>query len=365
MTISAYVGLPGHGKSYGVVQHVIYPALKSSRTVFTNIPMNNDECLAATGNQVVPFETQDILDNPNWWTEVFTAGSIIVIDEVWRLWPAGVQAHRARQQDKTFINEHRHMVGDGFSTEVILVTQDLGDISTFARNKVDTTFKVVKLTKIGSKNTYRVDVYEGAVTGQSPPKAKLSRQIFGKYDPKIFKLYTSQTRGDGTLGDESRTDDRFNVLKGLAFKVIPIAIFILAFLAWKGAGQVKNHYTEPKQQYPKNHNNIQPDPNPTKTPIQPIQKTPKYRFFDEIDKIHIASNNEILGPQFLIQIDGGQAMIDGDALSAFGIEIKNISDCLILFLSDNNPIGKAVCMPDLPDSFIDRLTQKPVEISQI
>jgi len=364
MTISAYVGLPGHGKSYSVVQHVIHPALESGRTVFTNIPMNDDECLAATGNQVVPFDTEDIVQNPNWFTEVFTAGSIIVIDEVWRLWPAGVQAHKAREQDKTFINEHRHMVGDGFSTEVILVTQDLGDISTFARNKVDTTFRAVKLTKIGSAKKYRVDVYEGAVTGQSPPKAKLSRQIFGQYKSEIFRLYTSQTRGDGSFGDESRTDDRFNVLKGFAFKIIPIAICILAFLAWKGAGEVKTHYSEPKQQQTI-PSSIEAHPSAPTLTTQLIQRKPKSSFFDDIDKIHIASNNEILGPQFLVQIDGGQAMLDEDVFAAFGIEIKNISDCLVLFFSENNAIGRAVCMPDLPDSFIDRLTQKPVEISQI
>lgn len=358
MTISAYVGLPGHGKSYSVVQHVIFPALESGRTVFSNIPMNHDECFKRTGNKIIPFETDDILENSNWWTDIFIAGSIIVIDEVWRLWPAGIPAQKARIEDKTFINEHRHMVADGFSTEVVLVTQDLSDISNFARNKVDTTFRVVKLTKIGSKKKYRLDVYDGSVTGQSPPKAKRSRQIFGQYKPEIFKLYISQTRGDGTYGDESRTDNRFNVLKGIAFKVIPVAIVVLGFLAFQGGSKVKTHYTDPE---------LLPQPvNSNPDVSTKLTNPPQKNFFlDEIDKIYIASNNEILGPRFLIESEGSQAVIDVYVLAQLGIEIKNLSECFVLFYSNKKPVGKAFCMPDSSNSFIDRLKENPIKVGQI
>ena len=37
MAISAYVGLPGHGKSYEVVKSVIIPAISSRRRVVSNI----------------------------------------------------------------------------------------------------------------------------------------------------------------------------------------------------------------------------------------------------------------------------------------------------------------------------------------
>ena len=42
MSITAYTGLPGSGKTYGVVQHVIVPALQAGRRVVTNIPMRAD-----------------------------------------------------------------------------------------------------------------------------------------------------------------------------------------------------------------------------------------------------------------------------------------------------------------------------------
>ena len=111
MSISAYTGLPGHGKSYGVVDNVIRPALEKKRTVYTNIPMISDECLKRFKMTVVQFDTKDIIDNPNWWSDTFEAGSIIVIDECWRLWPSGLNASKARETDKSFLAEHRHLVG--------------------------------------------------------------------------------------------------------------------------------------------------------------------------------------------------------------------------------------------------------------
>ena len=79
MSISAYVGMPGHGKSYGVVKHVIIPALKKARKVYTNIPMNEAECKRQFSISPVCFDIEDIKQNINWWAEVFEPGSIIVL----------------------------------------------------------------------------------------------------------------------------------------------------------------------------------------------------------------------------------------------------------------------------------------------
>lgn len=358
MTISAYVGLPGHGKSYTVTEHVILPALESGRTVYTNIPMNRDRCLEVTGNEVVPFSTQDIIDNPNWWTEVFKAGSLFVMDEVWRLWPSGTRMNKAREEDKTFINEHRHMVADGLSTEIILVSQDLIDIATFIRNKIDTTFRVVKLTKIGSKKSYRLDVYEGVVTGQTPPVKQRSRQIFGQYKKDTFALYTSQTRGDGSFGDESRIDDRFNVLKSLSLKIIPIVIIVLIFLSYCGFSNVKESYTKPNsvkntvdQSSIVSSSNTNPSSRPT------VTRKPK-TLFDQIDKIFIASNNEILGLQLILQSGKSQSFISEKALLDNGIDVKVLSDCFVLFFSDGYQLGKAMCQPDRPSTFTNVMSDR-------
>lgn len=358
MTISAYVGLPGHGKTYSVIEYVILPALKAGRTVYTNIPMNRDRCLELTGNEVVPFLTQDIIDNPNWWTEVFKPGSIFVMDEVWAVWPSGMKMNSARQQDKIFINEHRHLVSDGFSTEIILISQDLIDIATFVRNKIDTTFRVVKLTRIGSDNSFRLDVYEGYVTGQNPPSKQLSRQTFGHYKKSIFSLYTSQTKGDGSFGDESRTDNRFNILKGLSFKIIPIVIIVLISLSYCGLNKVKDFYTNPKSVKDTSDKSITVPPQNINSNIRPtINRKPK-TLFDQIDKVFIASNNEILGLQLILQFGKSQSFISEKALIDNGIDIKILSDCFVLFFHDGYQLGKAMCQPDRPPTFANSISDQ-------
>ncbi|MCT7418665.1 zonular occludens toxin domain-containing protein [Pseudomonas aeruginosa] len=67
MAIDAYVGKPGHGKSYGVVEHVIIPSLKQDRHVVTNIPLEVDMLLMDFGGTIeqLPedwFEREDLAD---------------------------------------------------------------------------------------------------------------------------------------------------------------------------------------------------------------------------------------------------------------------------------------------------------------
>ncbi|WP_339083275.1 hypothetical protein [Pseudomonas sp. TMP9] len=71
------------------------------------------------------------------------------------------------------------------------------------------TYKMTKLTAIGSAKKYRVDIYLGAPTGQNIPKSKLIRQTFGQYKKNIYKYYSSATQSaTGTVGDESKADKR-------------------------------------------------------------------------------------------------------------------------------------------------------------
>ena len=69
------------------------------------------------------------------------SGAIFVLDEVWRLWPAGMRASDISQEHKTFLAEHRHLVGeDGYSSEVIFCTQDLAQLATFSTMLIDFTY---------------------------------------------------------------------------------------------------------------------------------------------------------------------------------------------------------------------------------
>ncbi|WP_241507524.1 zonular occludens toxin domain-containing protein [Pseudomonas aeruginosa] len=93
MAIDAYVGKPGHGKSYGVVEHVIIPSLKQDRHVVTNIPLEVDMLLMDFGGTIeqLPedwFEREDLAD-------FAPPGSVLVLDELWRRWPKGQKTNDA------------------------------------------------------------------------------------------------------------------------------------------------------------------------------------------------------------------------------------------------------------------------------
>jgi len=250
MSISAYVGLPGHGKSYGVVENVILPALREKRTVFTNIPMDDNKCLDDFGMTVTPFDVVDITKNPSWWTDVFQAGAVFVLDEVWRLWPAGLKANNVREEDKAFLAEHRHMVGEnGLSTEIYLVTQDLGQIAAFARALVETTYRTVKMNHIGLDKRFRVDVYTGAVAGPKPPQSTLLRQIPGKFSKDVYQYYKSHTKSKtGSAGDETRTDKRANALSGFSIKAGFVFVVLCVWLASWGISKYREKFTFAEQQ---------------------------------------------------------------------------------------------------------------------
>lgn len=248
MTISAYTGLPGHGKSYGVVENVIVPALKAGRRVFTNIPLNADKCAELLRSTADQFDIADVIANPNWWTDVFVPGSILVIDEIWRLWPAGLSPNKIRVSDKSFLAEHRHMVGtNGASTEVVLVTQDLSQIATFARDLVEHTFRVTKLTKLGLDKRYRVDVYFGPVKGANPPASKRDREIFGTFKPEIYQLYKSHTKSQtGAAGDETRTDKRYKIFGSISIKLGFLLVVLCVFMIFYGVPRVVGFFNGDK-----------------------------------------------------------------------------------------------------------------------
>lgn len=211
MAIDAYVGKPGHGKSYGVVEHVVIPSMKQGRNVITNIPLNAELLQRDFGGSATQlpddwFEIQDLSDLvPN--------GAVLILDEVWRRWPKGQKANQANLSDKALLAEHRHRVdAHGNSMRVVLVTQDLSQIAAWACTLIETTYRMKKL----SKKVFRVDVYDGYVTGDRPPKTKLVRQTGGKFSEKVFAYYSSATQShSGEVGDETTADGRASIFRSV------------------------------------------------------------------------------------------------------------------------------------------------------
>jgi len=355
MTISAYTGLPGHGKSYGVVENVIAPALTQKRIVFTNIPLNRDECLKQFSMDVTQFQTQDIIDNPDWWTDVFIPGSLIVIDELWRLWPSGLNAKNVREQDKSFLAEHRHLVGEnGNSTEIVFVTQDLSQIAAFARTLVESTYRVVKLSKIGANNRFRVDVYFGPVTGPHPPTSKRDREIYGKFKQEIFNLYQSHTKSaSGAAGDESRIDNRFNLLGGMSIKVGVLVLVICSILAYLGLSKVFDYFVSPEKEVgpvvttsTKNHS---PQTQPTKPAIVQLKKPqPIFRFLSKAEGIYVIFNNgrfPEIDYRFQVVFSDTQSTFTTVELIGLKYAIEPINKCTVK-ITGRDFIGIAMCKRD-------------------
>ncbi|PCI47124.1 MAG: hypothetical protein COA68_06480 [Oceanobacter sp.] len=345
MSISAYTGLPGHGKSYGVVDNVIRPALEKKREIFTNIPMNSDECLERFGMTVTQFKTEDIIQNPNWWTEVFTAGALIVIDELWRLWPAGLNAKNVRDQDKAFLAEHRHLVGEnGQSTEIIFVTQDLSQIANFARTLVETTFRVTKLSKIGMDNRFRVDVYFGPVTGASPPISKRDREIHGKFTKKTYSLYQSHTKSvSGEAGNEKRVDGRFNALGGIGIKLGICLVLLSLIFSYYGFNKLTAAYHPTQDLVDQSTLPTLISSEDNSQPVLP--KEPVFKFLSKADEIYISFNNgrfPKISYQFEVLIDDSYALFTPSQLMSLQYEIQPINECMVKIIGADFQ-GFAMC----------------------
>lgn len=330
MAITAYVGLPGSGKSYGVVENVIIPSLEQDRTVFTNIPLNDT---SEIGGEVIAFTMQDLEEDPDWFQDQFHAGAICVIDEVWRLWPSGMKANRIEQGHKSFLAEHRHMVGaSGKSTDIVLVTQDLSQIAAYPRSLIETTYRSVKLTAVGQENRYRIDVYQGGVTGAQPPeRLKLTSQ-YGKYKPEVFALYQSQTMSQSTNhGDESRIDSRANLLNAASIRYgIPASILLFIFMVW-GVIQVYNsaYGLGEETTEPVIINNEVPDE--TVYAVQPKAKPSTIQLLTDYD-IHIAFNLgrvPNINYRLLFEKDSDYFTLSASQLRSLGFNVTSLASCLL------------------------------------
>ena len=225
MAIHAYVGKPGHGKSYGVVEHVVIPSLKQDRHVVTNIPLSIDDLLATYGGKITQlpddwFELEDL-------SQIIPSGCVAIIDECWRRWPSGQNINNANKNDKSLLAEHRHRVDDkNNSMRVVLVTQDLAQISNWVRLLIETTYRIRKL----SKKAFKVDIYNGAVTGDSPSSKKLIRTTAGTFKSSVFSFYKSATQSkSGDVGDESSADGRSSIFR--SFGLWSICLFFVVSIS--------------------------------------------------------------------------------------------------------------------------------------
>ena len=327
MAITAYTGRPGAGKSYGVVANVVVPALEQGRRVWTNIPLKMDAIEASyPGADVTIFDTQAVVNDPDYVNTTVPKGAIVIFDECWKIWPAGVKPAQVPDAYKTFLAEHRHRVGNnGESMEIVLVTQDLSQIATFARDLVDKTFIATKLDSVGAANRFKLHVCQGCVKGDNPPKARYLRTIQGKYKQDIYRFYQSHTLADnpdGAAGLEVAADSRANILKGSFFTFwLPLTLLGAIgglYLAWNAFYSISGGENEqtadkhPPQQAPAPPTKPAraPDPSPAEPDRTPPDDSERYRLVGTI----VAPNYR----RAIIYSDDGARRIGMSSCEQFG-----------------------------------------------
>lgn len=251
MAITAYVGLPGSGKSYSAVAFAIVPALKQGRPVVTNMPLVMDEILLDWPDaDITHIDIENYKDGAGCLLdEDVKGGALVVLDELWRLWPSGLKTANVPQDHKSFLAEHRHRVGEnGLSTDIIFVTQDLSQIAAFARALVDKTYITQKMDSLGAKGHAKVNLYQGAVTGSRGPQNQHIRTSKVKYIAEYFRFYRSHTKSETALaGEERGADGRAVVWKSPTW--IAAAIFVFVGVPWaivKAAGVLSGSGEEGK-----------------------------------------------------------------------------------------------------------------------
>jgi zona occludens toxin len=220
MSINAYTGLMGSGKSYECVSTVIVEAVAKGRRVVTNVDgIDSDEVrFFAHETRGIPLDklghvdhckNEDVL-RPDFLphgTDVDTfvrAGDLVCIDEAWRFWGSD---QTIVKEHFIFFREHRHYVNPDtkVSCDLAIMVQDISDLHRKVKMVVEMTVRTTKLKTLGLNKTYRVEIWEGWKT---TAKLKVKTEV-KKYDPDIFKLYSSY---DGGQGKELTQDNRQNIL---------------------------------------------------------------------------------------------------------------------------------------------------------
>lgn len=237
MSVTAYIGLPGSGKSYEVVRSVILPALAQGRRIVTNIygihdslcrdfiVRNSSSYKIADGLGDIVHVTNEQVNEPLFFPDYDDSdkfckkGDLILLDEVHRFF--GTRLSKAQEN---FIAEHRHYADalSGQTCDCVIVTQSLSTLPRFLRDRIDSTFRMKKLNHVGLNKRYRIDIFS---TGRLV-KANLIRSLQEKYNPQIFTLYDSNTVKNAR---ETEPDNRANMLRSKKFIIGAVSFPVLMF----------------------------------------------------------------------------------------------------------------------------------------
>lgn len=223
-------GLPGSGKSYeAVVKHII-PAIESGRKVYARMDgFDKDECLQKIAT-LINLDLEDVKhklicvlpEDVYKIDKIVEDNSLVVIDEIARYWSQKGKRSNVSESISDFVKEHRHR-----GIDILAMDQDLRDVNSLWRRRVDRKFVFMKLDVLGAKNNYKWKMYK-AISGET---FELVGKGAGKYDSKYFGTYDSHVSVD--IGSENYKDDRSVIWKRPLFKFgIPVVFAIFIIVPW-------------------------------------------------------------------------------------------------------------------------------------
>jgi zona occludens toxin len=233
MAITAIVGRPGHGKSYSATEIAILPALKEGRAIYTNIPLRDEAIYQDYPGAKINYcqLAPDEINDPDFW--LFEPGALVILDELWRVWPSGLKANKVPVPQLAFIKEHRHRTDDqGRWQDIVLVTQNLGDIAAAIREMVETTVICMQLQDMGAAGWFIREYYTGPIKGcDSGPSEKMVNNERIKYQDSVYRYYVSNTQGTNKLaGPQGAKVVKQTIWQGWKTKgaVLLLLIFLIA-----------------------------------------------------------------------------------------------------------------------------------------
>lgn len=267
MAMNAMIGLQRSGKSYEAVCNVIIPAIQSGRDVVSNIAGLNQQAiydlLILEGRDPSKFgkiknvTEGDVLSKNFFLTDkkdpahcFVKAGDVLVFDEIWRFWPTD---QKVPADHLNFFRMHGHFVNqaNGFTCEVVFITQAISDIHRSIKATILQTTETVKNTELGSDKTYIINIY--TKTNTRKPNITLGPY---KYDKKYFPCYVSNSiNQSGVKPREERVEKRNNIFSTKLFRFfMPLAVLMLV-----GGIYGASSFFSPDNQIVKGAENAQPN----------------------------------------------------------------------------------------------------------
>lgn len=250
MPINAFGGGPGSGKTYGVMEHVILPAVAKGRFVITNIEGLNEEaiyeyvadkffkgaiicighircCDRNAPDDEDFFPGSDHLDKPCATPKLdepkVCGGDLVVIDEATRYWNSDA---KVKKQHAYFFREHRHFANElGHTCDLVVIDPDLSLLARAIKGKIELASVTHKPKEIGL-NRYVVNLYRGVRTS-GKPTSTLGPY---KFQEAIYALYKSYSHAEAK---EQAIDKRQNLLNNpRLFAYVGGMVILLGLSVW-------------------------------------------------------------------------------------------------------------------------------------